>query len=80
MTNTAEKNLTFDLSVEYHEYRIYFCPKQVRFFVDNKLVQEFNSGFPEETMRLLVNTWFPNWLSSVAPATDQYNYIDWIQY
>lgn len=80
MTNTMKKAFEFDPSAEYHEYRIDFYPKQVRFFVDSKLFQEFNSGLPEEAMRLLVNTWFPNWLSGVAPATDQYTYIDWFQY
>lgn len=80
VTNTVKKALKFDPSAEYHEYRIDFYPKQISFFVDGKPLQEFDSGLPVESMRLLVNTWFPEWLHGIPPATDEYTYVDWVQY
>ena len=79
-TNTVTKPLKFDPSAGYHEYRIDFYPQEVSFFVDGRLLQRYTSGLPTEAMKLLVNTWFPDWLPGVPPSTDKYTYVDWIQY
>jgi hypothetical protein len=80
MTNSIKKALEFDPSADYHEYRIDFYPKQVSFFVDGQLWERYTSGLPTEEMKLLVNSWFPDWLPCSPPAADEYTYVDWIQY
>ena len=80
ITNTAKKPLMFDPCADYHEYWIDFYPEKVSFFVDGEVLQEFSSGLPQNSVKLLVNTWFPEWLQSVSLAKDEYTYIDWIQY
>ena len=80
MTGTERRRLKFDPSTGFHEYRIDFFPEQVTFFVDNRQMHIFESGLPDEPMRLLVNTWFPEWLHSRPPEKDVYTIIDWIQY
>lgn len=79
-TNTVKKPLPFDPSAGYHEYRIDFYPPAISFLVDGQLWQKYTSGLPTEAMRLLVNTWFPDWLPGVPPTTDEYTYVEWIQY
>jgi len=79
-TNTVKKPLRFDPSTEYHEYRIDFYPQSVSFLVDGQLWQKYTSGLPTQNMRLLVNTWFPDWLPGVPPSTDEYTYVEWMQY
>jgi len=79
-TNTIKKPLVFDPSADYHEYRIDFYPQSVSFLVDGELWQVFDSGLPTQSMNLFVNSWFPDWLAGTPPSTDEYTYIDWIQY
>lgn len=79
-TNTVRKTLNFDPSAGYHEYRIDFYPQGLSFLIDGQPWQTYTSGLPTETMNLFVNTWFPDWLPGVPPSTDEYTYVDWIQY
>jgi hypothetical protein len=80
MTGTEKKRLKFDPSAGFHEYRIDFYPEQVNFFVDDQQMYVFKSGLPDEPMRLLVNTWYPDWLYGHPPKKDMYTIVDWIQY
>ena len=50
------------------------------FFVDDMQMYVFKSGLPDEPMRLLVNSWFPDWLNGTLPEKDVYTLVDWIQY
>ncbi len=79
-TNNVEKNLSFDPTGDFHEYRFDFYPGKVEFYVDGALLHSFDKGLPEESMKLYVNSWFPTWLSGKKPATDSYTYVDWIQH
>ncbi len=79
-TNTVRKALNFDPSAGHYEYRIDFYPEEVSFFVDGQLWKRYTSGLPTGEMRLLVNSWFPDWLSGSPPSADEYIYVDWIQY
>ena len=80
MTGTEKRRLKFDPSTGFHEYRIDFYPEQVTFFVDDMQMYVFKSGLPDEPMRLLVNSWFPDWLNGTLPEKDVYTLVDWIQY
>lgn len=78
-TNNVEKDLPFDPTADFHEYRFDLGPEKARFYVDGKLYATFRNGLPKDPMRLLVNSWFPTWLPGEGPATDSYTYVDWVR-
>jgi beta-glucanase (GH16 family) len=80
MTNTTKQSMELDPSAGFHEYRIDIYPQQVSFLVDGEVLQRFTSGLPENHMQLIINTWFPDWLSGLPPSVDKYTIVDWIQY
>lgn len=79
-THFAAKKLPFDATRGFHTYRIDYYPRVVRFYVDGKLYQRYKYGLPDGEMQLLVNTWFPNWLSGQKPSRASATYVDWIYY
>ena len=78
-TNTVEKRLPFDATAGFHEYRIDLYPTRAEFSVDGRLVHTFEDGLPRDSMKLLVNAWYPEWLPGERPASDGYTRVDWIQ-
>ncbi len=54
-TNNVQKNLSFDPTEDFHEYRFDFYPAQAEFYVDGELLHRFTEGLPEDPMRLYVN-------------------------
>lgn len=79
-THTVTKNLGFDPTVGFHEYRFDFYPSGMSFYVDGKLLQSWNDGLTTNSMKLMVNTWFPNWLPGTKPTSTKYTLVDWIQH
>ena len=79
-THLVSKRLPFDPRKRFHTYRIDYYPKAVTFYVDGVRVQRYTTGLPEGRMKLLVNTWFPQWLPGLAPLTDRYTVVDRIEY
>lgn len=78
-TNNVEKNLSFDPTADFHEYRFDFYPEKVEFYVDGERMHHFTEGLPEDPMRLYVNAWFPRWLSGEKPEEDLYTQVEWLQ-
>ena len=79
-THNVSKDFRFDPSADFHNYRIDYNPGSVQFYVDGNLRQTWTDGVPSTSMKLLVNTWFPSWLSGQAPDTGRATRIDWIDY
>jgi beta-glucanase (GH16 family) len=79
-THYVGKQLTFDPSADFHTYRFDYDPGVVRFYVDGALQKTWTDGAPDASMKLLLNTWFPNWLEGPAPLTSRVTRIDWISY
>lgn len=79
-SNNVEKDLPFDPTAGFHEYRFDLTPGRAEFYVDGVLYRTFRDGLPREPMRLLVNSWFPTWLPGEEPDTDGYTYVDWIRH
>ncbi len=79
-THYVGKDFRFDPSADFHNYRIDYNPGSVQFYVDGNLRQTWTDGVPDASMKLLVNTWFPTWLSGQAPQTGTATRIDWIDY
>lgn len=79
-TNTAERELPFDPTAGFHEYRFDLYPGRAEFYADGELLQTFDEGLPERPMRLYVNAWYPEWLPGELPETSRYTYVDWIRH
>ncbi|HET7270983.1 MAG TPA: glycoside hydrolase family 16 protein [Rubrobacter sp.] len=79
-THYVSKDFRFDPSADFHNYRIDYNPDSVQFFVDGTLRQTWTDGVPSASMKLLVNTWFPDWLPGQAPDTGRATRVDWIDY
>jgi len=79
-THNVSKDFRFDPSADFHNYRIDYNPGSVQFYVDGNLRQTWTDGVPSTSMKLLVNAWFPSWLSGQAPDTGRATRIDWIDY
>jgi hypothetical protein len=43
-------------------------------------MQTWTQGLPNDSMKLLVNTWFPSWLEGLLPLTNSFTRVDWISY
>lgn len=78
-TNTVERELPFDATAGFHEYRMDLYPTRAEFSVDGRLVHTFDEGIPGDSMKLMVNAWYPDWLPGEEPARDGYTRVDWIQ-
>ena len=78
-TNTVEKKLPFDATAAFHEYRMDLYPTRAEFSVDGRLLHTFDEGLPGDSMKLMVNAWYPDWLPGTEPKRDGYTYVDWIQ-
>lgn len=73
--------LGFDPTADFHTYRFDYLSERVAFYVDDKLIQQWHEGFPEEyPMQLMVNSWYPNWQEGTPPTEDQVLLVDWIRY
>lgn len=81
-TNYVGKDFRFDPSADFHNYRIDYNPDSVQFYIDGNLRQTWTDGVPSTSMKLLVNTWFPDWGPSWGQAPDmaRVTRIDWIDY
>lgn len=80
ISNQHKQTLSFDPTAEYHNYRIDYYSNRVTFYIDDQLIKSWNKGFSKEPMRLMLNSWYPTWLSGVAPGTDRNLEVDWIKY
>ena len=78
-TNTVEKRLPFDATAGFHEYRIDLYPTRAEFSVDGRLLHTFDEGLPGDSMQLMVNTWYPDWLPGKEPEKDGHVQVDWIR-
>lgn len=78
-TNSVEKKLPFDATADFHEYRIDLYPTRAEFSVDGRPVHTFDEGLPGDSMKLMVNAWYPDWLPGEEPGQDGHIRVDWIQ-
>jgi beta-glucanase (GH16 family) len=62
-TNNVILPLPFDPADAFHDYRIEWSRREVRFLVDGVLMQSWRRGIPQNPMYLMANTWWPVWLT-----------------
>jgi endo-1,3-1,4-beta-glycanase ExoK len=79
-THSEEMKLPFDPTTGFHEYRFDRAPGSASFYVDGRLMKEWSTGLPQDSMRIYVNAWFPRWLAGKRPLTDHYVLVDQIRH
>ncbi len=79
-THTETMQLPFDPTEDFHDYAFFYEEDSITFYIDGEPMQEYESGLPEASVKLYVNTWFPTWLSGEELNSDRYMYVDWIEY
>lgn len=79
-TNHATLTLPFDPSAGFHDYRIEWDRRVVRFLVDGVEYVAWSSGVPRDPMYLMSNLWWPTWLSGPPPSTVRTLELDRIIY
>lgn len=79
-THTETARLPFDPTAGFHEYRFDYSQDAVTFYVDGVEMRTWDTGIPQTSMHLMVNSWFPSWLEGKRPKKNAYTYVDWISY
>jgi endo-1,3-1,4-beta-glycanase ExoK len=79
-THTETARLPFDPTTGFHEYRFDYSRDAVTFIVDGVEMRTWDTGIPQTTMHLMVNSWFPSWLEGRRPKKTAYTYVDRISY
>ena len=80
VSNSEKYLLGIDATKEFHNYRFEYSEAKVRFYVDDKFIEEFDSGIPKGEMPLMVNCWYPEWRGLDPVAEERELTIDWIKY
>lgn len=62
MTNSATHVLPFDPAADFHDYRIDWSRREVRFVVDGVEMQRWHEGVPRNPMYVMANAWWPTWI------------------
>lgn len=79
-THTETMTLPFDPTTGFHEYRFDYAPDSVTFYADGRAMKRWDSGLPQTSMHLMVNTWYPTWLNPKRPNKTVYTLVDHIGY
>jgi beta-glucanase (GH16 family) len=79
-THTETARLPFDPTTGFHEYRFDYSQGSVTFYADGVGMRTWNTGVPQSSMHLMVNSWFPSWLEGRRPKKDAFTYVDRISY
>lgn len=66
MTNSATHVLPFDPAAGFHDYRIDWSRGEIRFVVDGVEMRRWQAGVPRNPMHVMVNAWWPTWLTGPA--------------
>lgn len=78
--NEPPLTLPFDPTAGLHTYRFDLYPGSVRFYVDGVMMKEWTDGLPRDKMKLLLNAWYPRWMSQTAPPEDRSLDVEWIRH
>ncbi len=79
-THTETLSLGFDPTAGFHEYAFSYDQSSITFYVDGQPKKTWDDGLPTNSMHLMVNAWFPNWLDGRRPRTDKFLLVDRIQH
>lgn len=80
VSNESTIQLGFDPTQDFHDYRFEYSENQVVFYVDDQLVDTFNSEIPKTGMQLMINCWYPKWLEQKPPSEEKILFIERVSY
>jgi hypothetical protein len=80
VSNESVIQLGFDPTQDFHDYRFEYSENQVVFYVDDQLVDSFNSEIPKTGMQLMINCWYPKWLEQKPPSEEKILFIERLSY
>lgn len=78
-TNHVERQLDFDPWAGMHIYGMVRTGAAVAFYVDGKQLVSFRRKVPTSQLALLVNAWWPTWLTPATGSTGSLD-VDWIDW
>lgn len=78
-TNHTSRTLTFDPASGNHTYGIVRTGSSVVFYVDGQEYARFRKKLPTAQLALLVNAWWPTWLTPAEATTGSLD-VDWIDW
>ena len=78
----GRKELPFDPSAGFHEYRFDWYADRVVYFVDGELSATLTKEVPDRPSRLLLNHWSGNipTFGGAAPTEDAFMQVDWVYF
>lgn len=79
-SNTYEGRLGFDPTADFHRYRIDYSEAGVSFYIDDEWIRTWTKGVPKRPMRLMVNSWHPDWLEGIPANQEEILELEWIRY
>ena len=79
-THTETVSLGFDPTAAYHDYAFDYAADAVTFYVDGRPMRTWDTGIPQVPMHLMVNSWYPTWLSGKKLRKTAYTTVDSIRY
>jgi hypothetical protein len=75
-THNVTGSLPFDPTAGFYQYPFDYAPGSVTFSADGQQIQYWDTGFPQTSMHLMLNSWFPRWLGGRRPNKTAYAYED----
>ncbi len=78
--NEHKEFFDFDPTKDFHRYRFDYYPGEVSFYINDELVKSWSEGFSTESMRLMLNAWYPSWLDGIKPDEDKYLIVEWMRF
>lgn len=76
LVHQAEVVLPFDPAADLHDYTIDHRPGELTFFADGTELARFTDRLPAAPMKLMLNAWWPEWLSGPAPTVERAAVVD----
>lgn len=80
LTRTAELDLPFDPTADFHDYAIALAADAVEFYADGQLLTAWSGGVPSEPMNLYLNAWYPAWLGGTSTPVDTAVWVDSVSF
>lgn len=79
-TKEMVKILDFNPAQDFHTYTIDYYQQEVSFLVDGEKVATFRNGIPQQSMYLMLNAWYPDWVKAPSKINNGLLEVDWIAY
>jgi endo-1,3-1,4-beta-glycanase ExoK len=79
-THTVTRALPFDPTTGFHEYSFEYTDNSVTFYADGERMEYWDTGVPQTSMHLMLNSWFPRWLDGRRTKKTSYTYVDRISF